>query len=111
MATIYSLEERVKDLEREIEQWKTWGIVEIAVRNPNVESYMGHWEKRARDAEEEANRLRHQLTLKTSDWITAKKDAEALQTTNNDFYKQMIVPALVKWEAENKNGRQPEPVK
>jgi len=38
--------------EEELEQWETWGIVEIAVRNPNVAEYMKHWEKRAIEAEE-----------------------------------------------------------
>jgi hypothetical protein len=34
-----------------IEQWKTWGIIEIAVRNSNVMEYMKHWEGRALRAE------------------------------------------------------------
>jgi hypothetical protein len=41
----------IDDLRREIEQWKTWGIIEIAVRNPNVMEYMRHWEGRALKAE------------------------------------------------------------
>lgn len=35
----------------QVEEWRTWGIVEIAVRNPNVSSYMNHWEGRALKAE------------------------------------------------------------
>ena len=31
--------------------YKTCGIVELAVRNPNVTSYMKHWESRAMKAE------------------------------------------------------------
>ncbi len=42
----------VAELEKENDQWKTWGIVEIAVRNPNVASYIVHWEARAFKAEE-----------------------------------------------------------
>ena len=46
-----ALIERVSREEKELEQWKTWGVVEIAIRNPHVLSYMEHWEKRAIDAE------------------------------------------------------------
>ena len=69
MATIYSLEERIKELEREIEQWKTWGIVEIAVRNPNVASYVEHWEKRAIKAEKENDKLRGILAQGKGDCV------------------------------------------
>ena len=40
------------------EAWKTWGIIEIAVRNVNVSSYMNHWEGRALKAEAELAKLR-----------------------------------------------------
>ena len=40
-----------QDYIAELEQWKTWGIVEISVRNPNVASYIEHWEGRAIKAE------------------------------------------------------------
>lgn len=82
MATIYSLEERIKELERENAQWKTWGIVEIAVRNNSVFEYMQHWEKRTLDAEamvESVHRMladrRREIDLLTietdlmADWI------------------------------------------
>jgi hypothetical protein len=41
----------VTTLQQENRQWRTWGIVEIAVRNPNVASYTEHWEGRALKAE------------------------------------------------------------
>ena len=44
----------------EIAQWQTWGIIEIAVRNPNVSSYMEHWESRALKAESEVARLQQE---------------------------------------------------
>jgi hypothetical protein len=44
-------------LERELNLFKEAGIVEIAIRNPNVKSYMGHWEGRALKAETENQRL------------------------------------------------------
>lgn len=33
------------------DEWHTWGIVEIAIRNPNVASYIAEWEDRALVAE------------------------------------------------------------
>lgn len=41
------------ELEAQLAEWKTWGIIEIAVRNPNVASYMEHWENRATKAEQQ----------------------------------------------------------
>ncbi len=41
----------------EHETWTTWGVVEIAIRNPAVNEYMNHWEGRTRDAEELARNL------------------------------------------------------
>lgn len=40
------------------QKWRKWGIIEVAVRNVNVSSYMDHWEGRALKAEAELARLR-----------------------------------------------------
>jgi hypothetical protein len=40
-------------LREEMRFLKTCGIIEIAVRNPNVAEYMRHWERRAEKAEAE----------------------------------------------------------
>lgn len=42
---------RLEQLERENADFRTWGIIEIATRNPNVAEYMAHWEARAESAE------------------------------------------------------------
>lgn len=39
------------ELEAELHLLKTSGIIEVAVRNPNVMEYMRHWEGRAEAAE------------------------------------------------------------
>ena len=44
-------------LRSQLRNWETWGTVEIAVRNPNVDSYMKHWEGRALAAEEKVVEL------------------------------------------------------
>jgi hypothetical protein len=44
-----------------IELLTTSGIIEVAVRNPSVAEYMGHWEGRAEKAEAEVTRLREAL--------------------------------------------------
>ena len=46
-----------------LQQWKSWGVIEIAIRNPNVSSYMNHWEGRALKAESEVAALREALSL------------------------------------------------
>lgn len=47
---------RCAERDVELAQWRAWGIVEIAVRNVNVKSYMDHWEGRALKAEAEIAR-------------------------------------------------------
>jgi hypothetical protein len=42
----------------ELHLMKTAGIIEVAVRNPNVMEYMRHWEDRAEKAEAEVIALR-----------------------------------------------------
>ena len=51
---LVALVERLSD---EQERWKTWGIIEIAVRNPNVSSYVEHWESRTLKAEAQVREL------------------------------------------------------
>lgn len=48
-------------LQSELAQWKTWGIVEIAVRNPEVAEYCEHREGRATKAESELEEARKEL--------------------------------------------------
>ena len=43
--------DRIAELEAELAEWKAWGIVEIAARNPRVMEYVGHWEGRCLKAE------------------------------------------------------------
>ena len=56
-----SADARAKQAEAENEQWRTWGIVELAVRNTNVASYVEHWEGRTEKAEAKNERLQAQL--------------------------------------------------
>ena len=44
-------EARIEEMEAELHLMKTEGIVEVAIRNPNVSEYMAHWERRAEGAE------------------------------------------------------------
>lgn len=50
---ILRVEEERDQREAECERWATWGTIEVAIRNPNVASYIEHWEKRALSAEAE----------------------------------------------------------
>jgi hypothetical protein len=53
----HSLKARIEALQGENEQWKTWGIIEIAVRNQSVSEYMQHWEERATKAEAKLSQI------------------------------------------------------
>lgn len=41
------------DRERGPDDWRNWGVIEVAIRNPSVAEYMRHWEGRAISAEAE----------------------------------------------------------
>ena len=64
--TIEAYQNEVRTLEWNI---ATWGIVELSVRNPNVQSYMSHWEGRATKAETENDKLRGLLAKSDLDCI------------------------------------------
>jgi len=48
----------VDRLREELDLMKTAGIIEVAVRNPNISDYIEHWEGRAEKAEAELALLR-----------------------------------------------------
>lgn len=50
---------KIYNLERGMEEWKMLGIIELSIRNPNVELYMKHWEHRALKAERELDKFLH----------------------------------------------------
>ena len=50
----------LREATREAEMLVRGGSIEVAVRNPNVASYMKHWEERAEKAEAEVEQLRAQ---------------------------------------------------
>jgi hypothetical protein len=47
--------------ERADRQWREWGVVEVAVRNPQVADYCQHWEGRTEAAEKRADEAERQL--------------------------------------------------
>lgn len=67
--------ERIAALEAENAQWRTWGMIEIATRNPNVASYMEHWEGRATKAEQERDALQAQAERLAAPVSEAEIDA------------------------------------
>jgi hypothetical protein len=55
--------ERIAELEHELDNWRTWGVVEVAVRNPQVAEYCEHWEGRVESAESHAVELQRESEL------------------------------------------------
>ena len=58
---IAGAQSRIAELEAELHTMKTAGIIEVAVRNPSVSEYMGHWEGRAEKAEAGVGELKSAL--------------------------------------------------
>lgn len=52
-----ALREAALQSREEMKNWREWGIIEIAVRNPNVKSYVEEWEGRALKAERKLQEL------------------------------------------------------
>ena len=77
------------------QQWETWGIVEIAVRNPNVSEYMNHWEGRATKAEEALSRKEYYDSMRSREIDMAqipesqKRFVSALLNQRDDSYRKM----------------------
>lgn len=77
------------EVERREKQWRSWGVVEVAVRNQSVADYCKHWEERTEKAETElANaqreiyccddvRLDQGLTIAISDLQRTREVAES----------------------------------
>lgn len=70
---------RVHDLEDEIANWKSWGVIEVAIRNQNVSSSMKHWEERAEKAEAELSAFREQLAERDAELAAAKAAARLIK--------------------------------
>lgn len=71
-----SLSAQVEALKRENEQWRTWGVIEVAIRNPSVSEYMRHWEGRTEAAEQRAEEAERKATFwqgSSEDWKQHKK--------------------------------------
>lgn len=60
-----AMEIRIEELEAEITMLKTSGIIEVAVRNPNVMEYMQHWEGRALSAEAKLEKLEETVRIQS----------------------------------------------
>ena len=66
--------EKLAELERDL---RSWGIIELAVRNPNVASHIEHWEGRALKAEAELSRLQGVIATMGEALDEANKTLEA----------------------------------
>ena len=51
VSLIEEMADRIEELEAELHTMKTAGVIEVAIRNPNVSEYITHWERRAEGAE------------------------------------------------------------
>ena len=98
------LEAQLVASQAECEQWKTWGIIEIAVRNPNVASYIEHWEGRALKAEENADFLRR--SVGACHLMISRNDLSEL---DGDWDATDLPPRLKKFLANRAQSTPPSP--
>ena len=66
--SVDEMADRIEELEAELHLMKTSGIIEVAVRNPNVMEYMRHWEGRAEAAEAMLAKAVEELDRLGFDW-------------------------------------------
>ena len=63
------------ETERAEAEMRTLGVIEIAVRNPDVASYMAHWEGRTEKAEREVAMMRAALARKEAEAEVIREEA------------------------------------
>ena len=82
--------------QQELREWRTWGVIEIAVRNPNVSSYVDHWEGRTLKAESELTALRTRLAEIEQEMRDTQKYlfSEAAVVT---YKNTELLPSYVQW--------------
>ena len=66
------LKYEIKRLRAELKQWTTWGVIEVAIRNPSVSEYMRHWEGRATKAEADRDSFARALHEIAEEWAGAE---------------------------------------
>ena len=74
-----ALARQLEEARAELTRWATWGTIEVAIRNPNVASYIEHLEKRALSAEAE----RDQREAECERWAKENADlAKSIASSN-----------------------------
>jgi hypothetical protein len=63
----------------EVRFFETCGIIELAIRNPNVDSYMREWESRALAAEQEVERLKATCESWSKDFNSIAKKLDSAE--------------------------------
>lgn len=85
---------QIRKLEAELEHFTKSGIIEIAVRNPSVNEYMHHWERRATTAEADIAELVEGIIDVAASLVAAVSLLERggkKAAPSNKMFDQMIV--------------------
>jgi hypothetical protein len=86
---ITALKTEVERLTKELERWQNWGIVEIAVRNPQVAEYCKHWEGRAEAAEAALEQSRAQNDRLREALLSDELSAEGLAERDGAIMRKL----------------------
>jgi len=73
------LNEENEQLQTKIKEFERMSVCELGAVNPNVMSYMRHWESRATEAEARVKELEGKLTWANSQWDRCVKRIKELE--------------------------------
>ena len=79
------LERRLRAAVTDCQQWRTWPITEIAIRNESVMEHLNDLEKRAEAAEADAKSWAAQCADRVKDWDEMRARAEAAERERDEL--------------------------
>jgi chromosome segregation ATPase len=85
--------ETIRQAEAELRDWKNWGVIEVMVRNPNVDSFVKEAEQRIAKAEAEIAALKQEFVIQRIEREEYKKKCDELLDERRQ--RQSLQAALV----------------
>lgn len=85
-------ETQLGEQREKLRQFETWGVIEVAIRNPNVASYCREWEGRVLKLEREVDALRRELVAHRE---KAQGNYWAWQGDGSDHVESLVCPVLI----------------
>ena len=110
VSLIEEMADRIEELEAELHTMKTAGVIEVAVRNPNVSEYITHWEGRAEGAEAKLAKVESMLVILVKFAEQSKATAGSGNSKRREHYRMHAlsealgqIRKIMKEEKRNEN--------